>query len=151
MKLPAHPRPTEGELEILQVLWTRGPATVRQVYEDLAQTKPVGYTTVLKLMQIMHEKGLVRVNKRQRAHVYEAKVRQDHTQCTIVGEILDRVFAGSAARLVMRALQVKRATPEELAEIRQVLDELSGEPASLMRGGRPAGPPAIGDRGLPRG
>jgi len=117
------PRPTAAELEILRVLWSLGPATVREVYERFNQTKPTGYTTVLKLLQIMAEKGLVRRNEDQRAHVYEAACRQEDTQRQLVGDLVERAFGGSATQLVMQALAAKRATPEELAEIRRILDE----------------------------
>lgn len=117
------PRPTAAELEILRVLWSLGPATVREVHEQLNQTKPTGYTTVLKLMQIMSEKGLVRRNEDQRAHVYEAACRREDTQRQLVGDLVERAFGGSATQLVMQALAAKRATPEELAEIRRILDE----------------------------
>jgi predicted transcriptional regulator len=117
------PRPTAAELEILRALWSLGPSTVREVYERLNHTKPTGYTTVLKLMQIMAEKGLVARNEQQRAHVYEAACRQEDTQRQLVGDLVERAFGGSATQLVMQALAAKRATPEELAEIRRILDE----------------------------
>jgi len=117
-------RPTDGEVEILHVLWDRGPSTVREVYAVLSETKPIGYTTVLKLMQIMAEKGLVQRNEDQRAHVYVASAPQKETQQRMVGEMLDRVFGGSAMQLVMQALATKRANAQELAEIRQMLDEV---------------------------
>lgn len=116
------PRPTDAELEILRVLWKRGPSTVRDVYEELKQAKPVGYTTVLKFMQIMAEKGLVRRNEEQRTHVYEAMAPQESTQRQLVNDLLDRAFGGSAMQLVMQALSAKRATPAEIREIRQMLD-----------------------------
>jgi predicted transcriptional regulator len=117
------PRPTAAELEILRALWSLGPSTVREVYDRLNHTKPTGYTTVLKLMQIMAEKGLVARNEQQRAHVYEAACRQEDTQRQLVGDLVERAFGGSATQLVMQALAAKRATPEELAEIRRILDE----------------------------
>ncbi len=117
------PRPTGAELEILRVLWAQGPSTVREVQEILNRTKPTGYTTVLKLMQIMAEKGLVARNEEQRAHVYESACRQQDTQRQLVGDLVERAFGGSASELVMQALAAKRATPEELAEIRRILDE----------------------------
>ncbi len=118
------PRPTDAELEILNVLWRRGPATVREVYEALAKQKPIGYTTVLKLMQIMAEKGLVRRDERQRAHVYAARLAEEQTQRQLVGDLLERAFGGSASKLVMHALASKRTSDAELAEIRQLLDEV---------------------------
>jgi predicted transcriptional regulator len=117
------PRPTAAELEILRVLWSEGPSTVREVHARLNRTKPTGYTTVLKLMQIMADKGLVSRNEDQRAHVYEAACRQQDTQRQLVGDLVERAFGGSATQLVMQALAAKRATPEELAEIRRILDE----------------------------
>jgi predicted transcriptional regulator len=117
------PRPTDAELEILRVLWLRGPSTVREVYEALNKIRPAGYTTVLKFMQIMTDKGLLRRNEDQRAHVYEASVPQAQTQRMLVGELLDKAFGGSAANLVMQALATKAASPEELRMIRHLLDE----------------------------
>ena len=117
------PRPTDAELEILRVLWAKGPSTVRDVHEELSKSKPAGYTTVLKLMQIMADKGLVRRNEDQRAHVYQAMLPQEATQGQLVRDLVDRAFGGSSMGLVMQALAAKRATPEELAEIRQLLDE----------------------------
>ncbi|HSE97254.1 MAG TPA: BlaI/MecI/CopY family transcriptional regulator [Blastocatellia bacterium] len=116
-------RPTDAELEILRVLWQSGPCTVRDVHEALRRSKPTGYTTVLKLMQIMTDKGLVRRDEGQRAHVYEAAYAQEQTQQQLIGDLIERVFEGSAAKLVMRALQTKeKASSEELSEIRQVLE-----------------------------
>ena len=117
------PRPTTAELEILRVLWSHGASTVREVHERLNQTKPTGYTTVLKLMQIMADKGLVVRNEEQRAHVYQAVCPQQDTQRQLVGDLVERAFGGSATQLVMQALAAKRASPEELAEIRRILDE----------------------------
>ncbi len=125
-KASAIPRPTDGELEILRVLWERGPGTVREVQEGLGGSRETGYTTVLKLLQIMTEKGLVRRDESERAHVYAARVPREQTEKQLVGDLLDRAFAGSAATLVMRALSSKKASSEELARIRQFLDELEG-------------------------
>jgi len=119
-------RPTAAELAILHVLWARGASTVREVHERLNAEKPTGYTTVLKLLQIMAEKGLVRRDETRRAHVYQARVHRERTQSEIVRDVMDRVFAGSAARLVLHALSTKRASAEELAEIRRTLDEMEG-------------------------
>jgi len=119
----ALPKPTPGELDILNVLWRLGQATVRQVHEDLNRTRPAGYTTVLKLMQIMADKGLVSRNEDQRAHVYETRVPQIQTQRQLVRDLLDRVFDGSATNLVMQALSARKASSEELAEIRRLLDD----------------------------
>ncbi|MEW6736683.1 MAG: BlaI/MecI/CopY family transcriptional regulator [Acidobacteriota bacterium] len=118
------PKPTDAELEILGVLWERGASTVREVHEVLNTRKLTGYTTILKLMQIMLEKGLVKRDESQRAHIYEAKFAREQTQRWLLTDLLNRVFDGSAVKLVMQALSTKRALPEELVEIRKVLDEL---------------------------
>lgn len=119
------PRPTDAELQILRVLWQRGPCTVRDVQESLNEAKPTGYTTVLKLLQIMTEKGLVRRDERQRAHVYEAKLAQYQTQRQMVTDLLNRVFDGSASNLMLHALASKEsASREELTQIREILNEL---------------------------
>jgi BlaI family transcriptional regulator, penicillinase repressor len=120
-------RPTDGELEILRVLWQRGPSTVREVHDALNDARPTGYTTVLKLMQIMTEKGLVRRNEEQRAHVYEARAPREETQAQLLGDLLERAFDGSATKLVMQVLSSRRASAEELEQIRAVLDELEGD------------------------
>ena len=117
------PRPTDAELEILKVLWQRGPSTVREVHDVLNETKSTGYTTVLKLLQIMGDKGLVRRDENQRAHVYEAQLRQEQTERQMVGDLLERVFDGSAAKLVMQALATKKTSQRELTAIRQLLKE----------------------------
>jgi len=118
-------RPTDAELEILRVLWDHGLSTVREIHDILNQTKPTGYTTVLKLTQIMVKKALVRriEVQNQRAHVYEASVPKEETQRQLVGDLVGRAFAGSASELVMQALSTKTATPQELEEIRRLLDE----------------------------
>ena len=121
------PRPTEGELAILRVLWRRGASTVRQVQESLSEDRETGYTTVLKLLQIMTEKGLVERDETERTHVYSARRSQAQTQQQLVGDLLDRAFGGSASQLVMQALSAKPTSAEELAEIRRLLDELEGE------------------------
>src|SRR5690606_18397629 len=108
-------RPTDSELAILRVRWSQGPSTVRQVHERLAQRQTVGYTTVLKLLQIMMDKGLVTRDASQRTHVYKARLAEDQTQRQLVRDLLDRAFAGSARKLIMQALSVKKAPPEELA------------------------------------
>jgi BlaI family penicillinase repressor len=123
----AIPRPTEAELAILRVLWERGPSTVREVQEPLHEERGTGYTTALKLLQIMTEKGLVQRDESQRTHVYEAAVSEDHTQRQLVRDLLDRAFGGSAQKMVMQALSARRASPAELAQIRKLLDELEGE------------------------
>jgi len=120
------PRPTDAELAILRVLWERGPSTVRQIQETLNRTRATGYTTALKLLQIMTEKGLVRRDESQRTHVYQADRSQGQTQRQLVGDLLDRAFGGSAEKLVMQALAAGKASPEELAQIRELLDRLEG-------------------------
>jgi predicted transcriptional regulator len=117
------PRPTDAELAILRVLWERGPSTVRQVHEVLSRGRPAAYTTSLKLLQIMTEKGLVRRDDTDRSHVYEAKMTEGQTQRQLVRDLLDRAFGGSASKLVMQALAARRASDEDLAEIRRLLDE----------------------------
>jgi BlaI family transcriptional regulator, penicillinase repressor len=114
-------RPTEGELEILAVLWERGSATVREVYESINATRPMVYTGVLKLMQIMADKGLVIRDESARAHVYRASVAKEETERRFVRELSQRLFAGSAAQLALRALEMEPASKEELAEIRKLL------------------------------
>jgi len=123
MKKKTDPRPTGAELEILGVLWQRGPSTVRDVHVVLSHRRRTGYTTVLKLMQIMAEKGLVLRNEDQRAHIYAARAPQEQTQKQLVRDLVDRAFNGSALNLVMQALSAQKASPEELAQIRQMLDE----------------------------
>ena len=122
MPHPKLPKPTDGELAILRVLWKRGASTVRIVQEAIGPD--TGYTTVLKLMQIMTEKGLLRRNEAERSHIYEAAVPGSATQRQLVSHLLERAFEGSAAKLVMQALSVKRATPDEMAEIRRLLNEM---------------------------
>jgi BlaI family transcriptional regulator, penicillinase repressor len=121
------PRPTDAELAILRILWRRGPSTVRQVHEDLERRSMTGYTTVLKLLQIMTEKGLVERDESERAHVYVARLPEEQTLGQLVGDLLDRAFEGSSSRLVMRALESRPATREELSEIRRMLDQMEGE------------------------
>lgn len=116
-------KPTTSELEILRVLWDRGPSTVRDVHLALSQKKAMGYTTVLKLLQIMTAKGSVRRNETQRAHVYEAGRPAEQTKQQIAGDVLQRVFEGSASQLMMHALAGRKASPEEIGELRRLLDE----------------------------
>jgi len=119
------PRPTDAELAILRVLWSRGPSTVREVHEELQDGS--GYTNVLKLMQIMAEKGLVVRDERERAHVYSAKVSQERTQRKLVKDLVERAFGGSSVQLAMQALSSRPTDPEELAELRKLLDSLTEE------------------------
>jgi BlaI family transcriptional regulator, penicillinase repressor len=117
-------KPTESELEILQILWQRGLATVREVHEDLAKVKDVGYTTTLKLMQIMHEKGLVKRDESMRTHVYQPAVNKEKTQKHLLGKMIDSLFGGSSTQLVLQALGEQKASPEELEQIQHLLDNL---------------------------
>jgi predicted transcriptional regulator len=117
------PRPTDAELTILRVLWDQGPATVRQVHESLAGNRDTGYTTTLKLMQIMADKGLVTRDESSRTHIYAARVPRDRTQKQLVSDLIDRAFGGSSAALVLQALSAQPASEEELAEIRRLIDE----------------------------
>lgn len=117
------PRPTDAELEILTVLWSRGPSTVREVHETIRRRRPAQYSTILKFMQIMAEKGLVRRNEEQRAHVYEAAQPREWTQQRLAGDLLQRAFGGSASKLLMGALSSRKASKQELAELRKILDD----------------------------
>ncbi len=117
------PRPTDAELDILTILWSRGASTVREVHEEIAQRKPTQYTTVLKTLQIMAEKGLVRRDEKERAHVYEASRPREWTQRQLAGDLLQRAFAGSAKSLLMGALSARKASKEELTELRKMLEE----------------------------
>jgi BlaI family penicillinase repressor len=120
------PQPTDGELLILNVLWRRGPSTVRQVHEALASERDTGYTTTLKLLQIMHEKGLVRRDTSERSHVYEAACGEAATKRGVVGDLLDRVFEGSARQLVMQALEAGKVSADELRQIRRLIEHMEG-------------------------
>jgi len=117
------PKPTASELEILQVLWERGPSTVREVHEALSAKRPMGYTSVLKLMQIMTAKGTLRRNEEQRAHVYEAVEPAEKTKRQLALDVLQRVFEGSASDLMMHALSGRKASKEEIEEMRRLLSE----------------------------
>ena len=121
------PRPTNAELEILTVLWSIGPATVREVYNVISRRRPAQYSTVLKFMQIMAEKGLVRRDETQRAHVYEAARPRECTQQQLAGDLMERAFSGSAKALLVGALSARKATKAELAELRRLLDEYRKE------------------------
>jgi BlaI family transcriptional regulator, penicillinase repressor len=116
-------KPTVSELEILRVLWTRGPSTVRDVHVALSDKKAIGYTSVLKLLQIMTAKGTVRRNEEQRAHVYEACLPAAQTKRQLAGDMLQRVFEGSASQLMQHALAGRRTSRQELQELRRLLDE----------------------------
>lgn len=120
-------RPTESEVEILRILWTNGPSTVREVHTKMLKDRDVGYTTVLKLMQIMFDKGLLLRDDSQRSHVYRPRHEAAKTQKSLVKHLLAKVFSGSIDNLVLQALSAKKATPEEIATIRIMLDEMEGD------------------------
>ncbi len=126
MKQEPLQKPTASELEILRVLWERGPSTVREVHEALREKRDLGYTTVLKLLQIMTAKGTVRRNEDQRAHVYEACQPATETKRQLVGDVLQRVFEGSASELMIHALEGRRTSKKELDDLRRLLDEYEG-------------------------
>lgn len=123
------PRPTDSELAILRVIWRIGPSTVREIHEQMEGEPQVGYTTVLKLLQIMAEKRLVTRDESQRAHVYAAAVPEESTQQQLVGDLVERAFGGSALRLVMSALAERPADAGELAEVRELLERMQKEKA----------------------
>ena len=129
MMLEPHklPKPTEGELELLRVLWSKGSATVREVHDEVARHRPLGYTTALKMLQIMAEKGLVQRTESGKAHLYRASVSQQETQSQMLRDLSDRLFSGSAAQLAMHALSMQPASAQELEEVRKMLVERSGE------------------------
>jgi BlaI family transcriptional regulator, penicillinase repressor len=118
------PRPTEAELELLAVLWARGPSTVRQIHEALSGEKSTGYTTTLKILQKMLDKGLLRRDERERSHVYAAVWKAEQTQRQLVRDLLRRAFRGAAGKLVVQALSEEKVSADELAEIRKMLDGL---------------------------
>ena len=121
------PKPTASELEILHVLWSKGPSTVREVLDSLNEKKSMGYTGVLKLLQIMTAKGSVRRDETNRAHVYEARRPADQTKRQLAADMLQRVFEGSASQLMMHALAGHRASREEIDELRRILDAYKGD------------------------
>ena len=123
---PPSSHPTDAELAILQVLWSDGPSTARQVYEALSPRRTTGYTTTLKLMQIMADKRLVVRDESQRSHIYRAHLSQDRAQRQLVRSLLDQAFEGSAKGLILQALATRRASAEELSEIRDLLDSIEG-------------------------
>lgn len=126
MKKRFLPRPTDAELAILHILWEAGPSSVRQVHKTLNQRRGCGYTTALKLLQIMTEKGLVERDESQRPQIYRPRLPREHTERQLVTDLLDRAFGGSARRLVLQALAVKEVSPEELAQIEKLLSKLEG-------------------------
>ncbi|MEO8218435.1 MAG: BlaI/MecI/CopY family transcriptional regulator [Acidobacteriota bacterium] len=120
-------RPTEAELSILRVIWSKGPSTVREVHEELLRDQDdLGYTTVLKLMQIMAEKDLLTRDESSRAHIYAARNPEQITQQQLIGHLVDRAFGGSASQLVLQALSNRGSSPRELEQIRRLIDELEG-------------------------
>ena len=121
------PRPTDKELVILGILWSRGPSTVREIHEEMNEDGDTGYTTTLKLMQIMTEKGLLVRDNSQFKHVYKPALSEERTQKQLISDLLDKAFAGSAEKLVMRALAAKKVSAGELASIRKMLDEFEGK------------------------
>lgn len=123
MARPALNRPTDAELTILRILWRRDACTVREVHEELNRERPVGYTSVLKVMQIMAEKGLVARDQRSRAHVYRAAAPQERTLTQLAGDLLERAFDGSAKALLLHALSAKPSTSDELGQIRRLIEE----------------------------
>lgn len=120
-------KPTDSELEILNIIWEKGDSTVREVHEVLEQTKEVGYTTTLKLMQIMHDKKLLTRDTSSKTHIYKAAISQENTQGQIVQRIVDNVFNGSAMQMVMQALGNHKASNKELDQIREYLDQIEKE------------------------
>ncbi len=120
------PRPTDGELAILRVLWDRGPSTVRQVFEVMSEDRDLGYTTVLKMLQIMTEKGLVAREEEGRGHIYRPALSESQAQRHLVTDLLDKAFGGSSLKLVIQALSAKKASPQELEAIRKLLDDQGG-------------------------
>lgn len=127
-------RPTDSEVEILSVLWENGPSTVRDVHSELSKQRDVGYTTTLKMMQLMTEKGLLVRDESQRSHIYRPRQKAETTQRNIVNDLVSRVFSGSTEKLVQRALSTRKATPDQIAQIRKMLDELEGDGGSKNNG-----------------
>jgi predicted transcriptional regulator len=125
MKFKQHslPKPTEAELELLRVLWENGPATVRELHEAISQQRSVGYTSVLKILQIMTEKGLVQREESAKAHIYRAAASQEDTQNQLLRDLSERLFSGSAAQLAMHALAMQPTSAEELEEIRNLIEQ----------------------------
>ena len=122
------PRPTEGELELLRILWQKGAATVRELHDEVSQTRPLGYTSVLKLLQIMTDKGLVEREESGKAHIYRPVGTQQETQSRLVRDISERVFAGSAAALAMHALSTQPVSDQELEALRHLIEQKRKQP-----------------------
>jgi BlaI family penicillinase repressor len=127
IKIKPTPRPTDAELAILRVLWERGSSTVREVHDALSSSQETGYTTVLKLLQIMTDKGLVVRDESQRAHVYASSESEQRTQRKLIGDLMERAFGGSPSKLVMQALSASKASADELTAIRQMIDQIEGD------------------------
>lgn len=127
MPQPSDPKPTGSELQILEVLWDHGPSTVREVFEVVGESRDVGYTTVLKLMQIMADKGLVSRDETRRTHVYKARLTRKRTQKRMVGELIDKAFGGSAAGLIGQALMSRKPDDDELKEIQALIEQYRKE------------------------
>ena len=127
MAKPRNNQPTERELAILQILWKKGPSTVRRVNEAMNQDRSTGYTTTLKLMQIMAEKGLLIRDDSQFKHIYKVAISEEKTQKQLVGNLLEQAFSGSAEKLVMRALSAKKVSVDELAKIKKMINKLEGK------------------------
>lgn len=125
--MPPSQRPTDAELSILRVLWELGPSTVRTVFERLSSERAIGYTTILKLLQIMHEKRLVVRDTSARSHIYAAAASEEDTQRHLVGDLLERAFGGSASKLVLQALESGRVSQQEQEEVRRILEKYAGE------------------------
>jgi len=122
------PRPTEGELELLSILWEKGPSTVRDLHREISGKRPIGYTSVLKLLQIMTEKGLVEREESARAHVYHPAGTQQETQSQMLRDMSERLFAGSAAQLAMHALSMQPVSERELEEMRSLIERKRQQP-----------------------
>jgi predicted transcriptional regulator len=123
-------KPTRSELEILSVLWEKGEATVREVFEVINQQKKTSYTTILKFMQIMHEKGLVKRNENSRAHIYRAKIKQTETGKQMLDEVMNKVFGGSALKLVQQVLENETTSAEEMSQVRKMIEQAEKEAKS---------------------
>lgn len=123
------PKPTEAELQLLRVLWEQGPSTVREIHEAQGEGKETGYTTTLKILQKMAEKGLVKRDEQERSHVYHAAIKAEQTQRQLVRDLLHKAFGGSPGQLVVQALSEQQASPAELAEIRSLLDQMEKKPS----------------------
>jgi BlaI family transcriptional regulator, penicillinase repressor len=127
------PRPTDAELKLLNILWDKGPSTVREIHDAIGDETDTGYTTTLKILQKMTDKNLVGRDESQRSHVYQATWRPEQTQRQLVRDLLHRAFGGSPGKLVVQALSEQKASPEELAEIRQILDTLEAQQSKGRR------------------